>query len=300
MEFKRTLNADIPGSVAELQAMMKEFLLKNKLYRILLRGKGLEFETFRAYAPDDDSTTIDWKASVRGNNLVVKQYRDERNLKIVFIVDVGENMVFGSAKKLKCEYAAEIVGAFSHLILSTGDKAGVVLFSDKIKEYIKPSGGDRHFHLLVDRLTTASNYGGASNLGKALDFALDYINTNVDSVVVVSDFIYYDESMKKKLQSLANKFETVALMVRDPLDVRLPEISAEFVIEDPQTGQQLLLNPKVASRVYSEISNKRTESFRQACLVGNIDLLELYTNEPFVPSLSEFLKGRIKKRGSIK
>lgn len=63
MENKRVLNADIPGSVAELQAMMKQFLLKHKLYRILLRGKGLEFEAYRSYAQDDDASTIDWKAS---------------------------------------------------------------------------------------------------------------------------------------------------------------------------------------------------------------------------------------------
>ena len=142
MEFERRLNADIPGSVAELQAAMKEFVLKHRLYRILLRGKGLEFEAYRNYAPDDDSETIDWKASARANTTLVKQYRDERNLKIVFIVDSGENMVFGSTKKLKCEYAAEIVGAFSHLIISTGDRAGIVFFADKIKEYIRSVFGD--------------------------------------------------------------------------------------------------------------------------------------------------------------
>ena len=58
MEFKRTLNADIPRKVAELQAIMKEFILKHRLYRILLRGKGLEFEAYRTYSQDDDADTI--------------------------------------------------------------------------------------------------------------------------------------------------------------------------------------------------------------------------------------------------
>lgn len=300
MEFERRLNADVPGRISELSAAMKEFILKYRLYRILLRGKGLEFEAYRGYAQDDDAETIDWKASARANSLLVKQYRDERNLKVVFLVDTGENMVFGSEKRLKCEYAAEIVAAFSHLIISTGDKAGLALFSDKIKEYIKPSGGDKHFHLLVDRLTIASNYGRASNLSSAFDFSLDYISKGVDSVIIVSDFIYYNDSLKKKLHSIANKFETVLIMVRDPLDMELPKVSSEIVIEDPQTNQQLTLNPKVAAEIYKKISEKKLEALRKACLSGGIDLLELYTNEPFVPSLAAFLKGRLKRKDGIK
>ncbi len=300
MEFERRLNSDVPGRIAELQAAMKEFILKYRLYRILLRGKGLEFEAYRNYAQDDDSETIDWKASARSNNLLVKQYRDERNLKVVFIVDTGENMIFGSEKRLKCEYAAEIVSAFSHLIISTGDRSGVVLFADKIKEYIKPGGGDRHFHLLVDRLTIASNYGKPTDLAAGFDFALDYISKNMDSVIIVSDFLYYNDSLKKRLHSIANKFETVLIMVRDPLDMELPKISSEIVIEDPQTRQQLTLNPKIAAQVYKEISEKKLEVLRKSCLSGGIDLLELYTNEPFVPSLASFLKGRLKKKGGLK
>lgn len=297
MEFKRTLNTDIPGSISELQAAMKQFILKHRLYRILLRGKGLEFETYRKYAPDDDSTTIDWKASRRANTTLVKQYRDERNLKVVFLVDVGDNMVFGSSAKLKCEYAAEVVASFSHLINTTGDRAGLVLFSNEVKDYIKPGSGTKHFSLLVDKLTSADTYGGATDLGKGLDFALDYVSKNYDSLIIVSDFVYFDKSVIKKFYSVSAKFETLALMVRDPLDDALPDVSGEVVIEDPHSGQQVLLNPKVARGVYKKITNDQKEFVRRACLSAGADSLELDTSKQFVPTLSEFLKERLKLRG---
>ncbi len=296
MKKERTMNVDIARSITELRAAMKEFLLRHRLYKLLLRGKGLEFEAYRSYAPDDDASSIDWKASKRANTLLVKQYRDERNLKIMFVVDVGENMVFGSSKKLKCEFAAEIVAAFAHLIITSGDRVGYILFSDDVKEYVRPSGGKKHFARLAEKLTDPNNYGKISNLKKAFDFIINYLTKEISSVVIISDFISFHSELEKDLSLVGNKFETVALMIRDPLDHTLPDFAIEVVIEDPKTGQQLLINPKVAKRYYEEYSLEQEKMIRKVCLKHRIDLLELMTNEPFVPSLSEFLKGRVKEK----
>lgn len=300
MDKKRFLKADIAGAISDLQASMKEFLLKRRLYRLLLRGKGLEFESYRSYAPDDDAAAIDWKASKRANTLLVKQYRDERNLKVVFLIDMGENMVFGSREKLKCEYTAEIAAAFSHLITTTGDKPGFIFFSDEVKDYIKPSRGKRHFSQFVDYITDPDNYGNFSNLNKGLEFALNYVSRDVESLIIISDFLSYDEETKLNLSLVSNKFETTALMVRDPFDNTLPDVSGEIVVEDPKTGQQLLVNPKVAKEAFEKYARDQMDKIKKDCLSTNIDILEITTDSPFVPTLSTFLKGRIKQRARIK
>lgn len=300
MDFKNKLNADIPRSIAELKAAMKEFLLRHRLYRILLRGKGLEFETYRTFSPDDDANAIDWKASKRSNSLLVKQYRDERNLKIIFIIDIGENMVLGSAKKLKCEYAAEVVGAFAHLIITTGDRVGYIFFNDEIRNFVRPSGGDKNFHRFIDELTNSAIYHGASDIDKGLRFALDYLKTNIDSVVIFSDFVSFDETSKRNLSLISKRFETVVVSIRDRLDYTFPDFKGEVVIEDPATNQQLLINPAIVKEAYEKIALAREKELREACLKFNIDLLELSTEEPFVPFLAEFLKGRMKKKEGVK
>lgn len=295
----KLLNADISEAISGLQASMKEFLLKRKLYRLLLRGKGLEFETYRQFTPEDDASSIDWKASARSNSLLVKQYREERNLKVIFLIDVGDNMVFGSTNKLKCEYAAEVAAAFSHLIISSGDRPGFIFFSDEVTEYIKPAGGEKHFNIFVDYVTDIKNYHSFSNLKKALDFTSEYIKKDVESVIILSDFLSFDQETSTSLSLVARKFETTALMIRDPLDNALPEVSSEIVMEDPRTGQQLLVNPKVAKEAYELNVAKQREAIRDSCISNNIDLLELETNQPFVPTLSNFLRSRIKQKQSI-
>ncbi len=297
MGSKEEINADIPKSIAEFQSVMKEFLLKNKLYRILLRGKGLEFEAFRHYVPgEDDATFIDWKATARANEVMVKQYKDERNLKIVFLIDVGDNMVFGSTSKLKCEYAAEVVSAFAYMIINSGDKVGFLFFSDKVKNYIPPAAGINHFNRLISELKKNENYGGFSDLSVPLNFALDYINKGVSSVILVSDFISFNQSLTKDLSLIGNKFETVAIMVRDPVDASLPNINGEVVIQDPKSGQQLLMSPKVVNSVYEKIVAVQEKLFIDSCRKSGVDLLKLKTNEKFIPSLSAFLKGRTQER----
>ena len=102
--IRQKLNVNIPRAITDFEAAAKEFELKEKLYRIIFRGKGLEFDKFRDYSPDEDASNIDWKASLRANKLTARQYIEERNLNIVFVFDVSESMIFGSLDKLKNEY----------------------------------------------------------------------------------------------------------------------------------------------------------------------------------------------------
>lgn len=199
MAEKKKLNVDVSRAISDFETVAKEFELKEKLYKIIFRGKGLEFDSYRDYAPDDDASMIDWKASKRANKTLIKRYVEERDLNIIFVIDVGENMVLGSADKLKCEYAAELVSAFSHLIITSNDKVGFVLYSDDIKDYIPPRKGLNHLYFLVDILSDPSLYGGASRLDKALDFLLENLDESINFVVFVSDFTRINENIEKDL-----------------------------------------------------------------------------------------------------
>ena len=90
---KQKLNVNAPKAITDFEAVAKEFELSEKLYRIIFRGKGLEFDKYREYSPDEDASNIDWKASLRSNKLMAKQYIEERELNIIFVVDVSENML---------------------------------------------------------------------------------------------------------------------------------------------------------------------------------------------------------------
>ena len=280
---------------------MKEFDLRNKIYRIIYRGKGLEFEDYQDYSPDDDASNIDWKASLRAQKTIVKRYKEERDLEIMFVIDISENMILGSVDKLKCEYVAELVTALSHLIITSNDKIGYLLFSDKVREFVPPNRGFNHFYRFIDKLSDPEIYGGSSEINEAFKFALDNFKKPIQAVIFVSDFIRMreDDSLKDNLFLISNKFETTAIMVKDLLDKSLPMVDRELVVEDPVSGQQILINPKRAGKIYERNALEQENFVRDIFKKSNVDLLRITTDKDFVFPLSMFLMERVEARGVI-
>lgn len=292
----RELNVDIPDAISQLQAMLKEFRLKKKIYKLFFRGRGLEFEGYRNFSPDDDSEMIDWKASSRAQKLLVKQYKEERDLKIMFMIDIGSNMVFGSTDKLKCEFVTELVAAFSMVMLNANDRIGFILFSDTVKYFVDCRGGKKQFQIFTSTLSNGLNYGGTTDLDRALEFAVNYIDKSISSVVLISDFLRMTNETEKKLSLLSNKFETIAIRVRDPLDITLPDIDGEVVLEDSKSHRQVIINPSVAKKSYEKYVSMQEEAIKKIFLNVGVDYLDLITNESFVAPLVIFLKERLKGR----
>lgn len=288
---ERSLNLDIAGAVSELELLLKKVLPRNIMWKIIL-GKGLEFDGFRDYAPFDDSSDIDWKASIRGNRTVVRKYIEERELKFMFLVDVSDNVIFGSTEKLKCEYIAEMVSAMAHLILGNGDRVGIALYNDKIVNFIVPSIGRKHFDILAYELSNPLNYGGANDLNEVLNSLIKTIDKSVSMVFLVSDFVNIDETYNRNLEVLGGLFETIALIVRDPLDVSLPDLDKEIVIGSGD--ERLLINPMLARRGYEENAKKQLDFVKDMFKNKNIETLDLSTVESSAEKIAGFLSERIR------
>ena len=132
INMERKLNLDIAKSTAGFAKLMNEIPPKRTLYRTLFRGRGLEFDGYRVFGQDEDSSLIDWKASLRSGTQLAKKYIEERDINFMFVIDMGENMVFGSQEKLKCEISVELIAAFSNVILKSGDRMGFILYNKNV------------------------------------------------------------------------------------------------------------------------------------------------------------------------
>lgn len=290
---ERKLNVDIAKAISELEAMLKEFRLKIPIYKLFFKGKGLEFDGYRDFYPDDDAERIDWKVSSRAQKLLVKQYVEERDLRVMFLVDVGNNMVFGSTEKIKCEYVTELVAAFSKVMLNVNDRIGFIFFSDAITHFVDCKSGEKQFNIFIETLSDGNNYGGKTDLDLALDFAVDYLDDSISSVIIISDFLDITSETEKKLGLLSHRFETVAIRIRDPLDVTLPDVEGEVVIEDPKTRQQIIVNPRVAKKSYEAYAAMQGNMVKDMFEKSELDHLDLMTSESFAEPLAIFLKERI-------
>lgn len=300
MENDKKLNLDIGELISAFRYFLKSFEVRSKIYKVFFRGKSFEFDGFRNYTSEDDVLAIDWKASNRAGRLLSRQYREEEDKKIIFVMDVGENMVFGSSPKLKCECAASLVLALTDIVVnSSNDRAGLLLFNDGVKEFHIPKRGTGQFSMFLEILSNPSTYGGGSDISRAIDFILQRLDNSNYTIVLVSDFIRFDKKTKHSIDLLANRYETIAFMVKDPLDKTLPDIKGEFIVENPFSGEQLLLEPRIAKRSYENHSRKQENFVKQVFKDNGIDLLEVSTDRPFVTDVVGFIKGRVKARNGV-
>ena len=127
--MKKELNLELSESIKRLKIFTNQIVNTSFVggYKSVFKGHGMEFEDYREYTPNDDASTIDWKASVRSKQLLVREFVEERNLNVFFLIDASSSMVYGSTDKLKMEYAAEIVATLSYTILQAGDSISFAL-----------------------------------------------------------------------------------------------------------------------------------------------------------------------------
>ncbi|MCF7910167.1 DUF58 domain-containing protein [Candidatus Pacearchaeota archaeon] len=293
---KGNLNVDYVEAITALKAVAKRFFLKEEYYRFLFKTKGLEFQGYRTYMQDfDDSSTIDWKASVRANKLLVRQYSQERDLKVAFIVDCGSNMVFGSTQKLKCEFAAEISAALATLTVESNNQLAFVLFNGSTFNYREFRGGKKQLQIFLDDLADGKNYGGESRLGDALDFAAKYLDKDTSTVFIVSDFLNLNLAGYRKIRDFSGVFDTIFLRITDPLDWNLPEVEGEFVLQSPGNSYQLLVNPKIARGSYARYTANKETHFQNFLKQHKIDYINLRTDKSFLKPMAIFLQERLDK-----
>jgi len=259
------------------------------LYLSSFRGAGLEFHDFRKYGPQDDASLIDWKASLRSGNLLVKEYIEERNESVYFVLDISNSMLYTTTDKLKAEYAIELIATLSLCIQSVGDKVGLVMFNDDIVKYIPPSMGQSHYFSILQALQDVNSYGRSWDFCKAVKFLMNIQGSRKNQVVfLISDFIGLKGDWKHAMRSLAHKYKVNAVVIRDPVDMELPEIFESIILGDPDSHNQMLVDPAAISKSYKSATNRRLKELESELVKMDAGHMFLRIDKPFAPEVAKF------------
>jgi len=261
-------------------------------FRSIFKGRGLEFHGYRNYNPsEDDAKSIDWKASMRSRYLVVKELVEEKNNNILFFVDVSSTMSFGSAEKLKNEFVIEMFASLSYTLLTGGDSVGLALFSNRVVKTIQPNIGTKQYYMMLRTITSPELYEGEFDLAKAIhDLSIETVRRSI--IIIISDFIGLKGNWYEELKLLAAKHEVIAFVVNDQRDLIMPEEVGQVFVEDPNTGESLLINTKTVKQDYERIAREENQQLSKKFEDLGIDSLFITTDQPFNKRLMTFFKKR--------
>lgn len=262
-------------------------------YLSSVKGKGLEFDSFREYVPSDDASRIDWKASVRSQKTLVREFREERNLEVIIVLDVSSSMCYGSTEQSKAEYSAELAAAIAFAILRAGDAVGLLMYSDRAAAEIKANFGIKQYYTMLKEISSPKFYEGK------FDFAslMKYINEKFKKgtvIIFISDFIGLKQGWQESLKVACRKFEFIGISVRDPLDDSMPPGIGKVVVSDPFSGEELMFDAEEISARYAKINQEFMKSLDNAFIENRGSILNLSTDKPFMNKTNEFFIARKK------
>src|SRR5512139_488066 len=253
------------------------------------KGRGMDFEELREYVPGDEVRDIDWNVTYRMGRPFVKRFREERELAFVLAVDISASSAFGSLRRSKREFAAEIAGTLAISATRSSDKVALLLFADKVELFLPPRKGRRHILRLIRELLFFEPKHRGTNIPAALAF-LNHVLHRRSIVFLLTDFLHNLGAADTSLQAgrdtvqevgLTNaRHDLVCLHLHDPRESELPPAGL-LTIEDAETGELVEMDSNRAAvrRRFAEINAQRLAELDRAMRQTGVDTLRFSTAE---------------------
>ncbi len=259
-------------------------------YESVFKGRGMQFDEVREYTPGDDIRTIDWNVTARTGKAYIKRYVEEREMTVMFVVDLSASGDFGTVNKMKNELAAEFCAVLAFAAAKNNDKVGLLIFTDRIELYIPPKKGSGHVLRLIRELLAFRMPRRRTNIPLALDYLVKVVRKKA-TVFLVSDFIESD--FQKPLGLVNRRHDVIAVPVRDRAEISMPSAGLiEFF--DAETGETMLIDTSSRSfrKQYGSKSASRFAELKNMLRKIKVDCISISTDKPYINELVQFFHMR--------
>ena len=217
-------------------------------YRSAFRGRGMEFEEVRPYLPGDDIRHIDWNVTARTGDAYVKEFREERELSLLLVLDVSGSVRFGAGgrdgRTDKRQQLARLAGALAYAAIRNGDKVGLLSFTDRVERYLPPRKSRGHAWAVMRSAFERYPERRGTDLAATLEYTGRVLRRRA-VICVLSDFLAA-RPWDRPLAALARRHHLSAFLVHDPLEQRLPPVGL-IELEDAETGGTQLVDAATLS-----------------------------------------------------
>ena len=115
------------------------------------RGDGLEFHQLREYRRGDSLRQIDWNATARQKKLISKEYQDERDQQVVFLIDGGRRMSAQDGALSHFDHTLNALLLLGYVAVRQGDALGLLTFGGT-RRWLAPRKGAAVIKMVLNTL----------------------------------------------------------------------------------------------------------------------------------------------------
>ena len=117
------------------------------------RGEGMEFHQLREYREGDSQRAIDWKATARTAKLIAREYEDERDQRVLLVIDCGRRMGAKDDALSHFDHALNAALLLAHVALRQGDAVGVLAIGTQgAPRYVAPRKSVAAVNAILERV----------------------------------------------------------------------------------------------------------------------------------------------------
>jgi uncharacterized protein (DUF58 family) len=251
-------------------------------------GFSQEFAEYRAYTPGDDLRHVDWNVFARTERAYLKRYRGETNSLLTVLLDASNSMNYKSHSVNKMDYARYVAASLFYLaIKDQRDAAGLIVFDDEVRNYIRPSTRQGQLQRLLAGLELAQPRA-RTDFTKPLHHFQEFLRRR-GLVLIISDFYESPEKIIRTVEPLRfHGNEVVLFHVLDPREIQ-PDLDQPAILVDLETQQRLEVTPEYAKNEYRQKMDAHIADLGERTQAAGMDYYLLVTDRPLDGALREYL-----------
>lgn len=263
-------------------------------YQSAFKGRGMEFAEVREYMPGDDVRTIDWNVTARQQKPFVKVFTEEREMTVIFLIDMSSSLSFGSLDQSKVSLAAEVVSVLAFSAIKNNDRVGMLSFTDKIEKVLSPKKGKNNILRMINDLLEFKPHGVKTSLSVGLK-AINEIWRKKALVFLLSDF--KDTGYEQDLLLTAKRHDLICINISDPREKEIPNLGM-IDFYDPEFDEIFTIDTSnktmmdMYKRRFFEQEKIKKEIFRKSF----VDVINIVTGSQYDIELAKFFATRKKRR----
>lgn len=260
-------------------------------HRSAQRGRGLEFEEVRLYAPGDDTRNIDWRVTARRGKTHTKLFREERERPVWIVADLHAGLYFGSRRQFKSAVLLRTAAMLAWVAALGGDRVGAVITNGEGEPLIFPPRGREAgvlpiMQALVETQPRKPGMPARGGLAQAVTTLRPLLQPG-SLVLMLSDFAEFDTATEDIVASASIRSDFRMLWITDPLESGgLPGGTYRVGLPD----RLWWMNGDDTRSQWQKAWHIREQTLQDLALRLNLPLSRLNTHDAVIESMVALLK----------
>ncbi|WP_116244915.1 DUF58 domain-containing protein [Nocardiopsis sp. FIRDI 009] len=201
----------LPGKLSRLRELEGQ-------HTAMVRGQGSEFDSLRDYVPGDDVRSIDWRATARGDGVVVRTWRPERDRRILIVLDTGRTSAGRVGDTPRLDHSMDAALLLAALAGKAGDRVDFLAYDRRIRAQVRSSGKGSQVARIVEAMAPLEAELLESDPAGMVSTVLGTQGKARRLVVLLTDLnaTALEEGLLPKLGALTSRHLVMVAAVTDP------------------------------------------------------------------------------------